>query len=810
MEHDHLVESTLKSLAIPLLTYIQRNSSSEESFREDVLKFGIRFMENITSYFGSILSSLSEALDEYITNKNNEKSLEIINLIEFTFRLETQIKNKEEHLNYWEQKEYLKSIISGMLRSVSSIHPKQISSSPFVFTALSLAIRLMDNLDQVLEFLRKEKRKSGDGDFSQATSHDKLIDKRLDESMAAFGIFFKNLIDHCLSKDTGDVISNRMFTLVSLTSQIIIRTPKYLTKQEIFEVPEWVSSLVRCIEAENSTISIIGIENLLRVITVEAQRLPIYNVIKQLLKEEGAKHKSKDLIQMTMEKLWTLLDQHYDQNKVCELLILFHAHFSDVFSEIINASFGVPSITEKEIAIRRFASFWKLAGEYHRHSPFLTSGIGLFSMLQFLENDNPLLRHTSKNWLMDSIQYLYRIIDPIFEVLLKTNAKRYVTDTKQYFYTRVYDTFQANEAFRKLKSILITTNELFVKYISMIKVSEKLNSLRRLVFDDEFEKTETSTYLDLLVILCLRYIQGEALESMSLKFQIENSSVNSSACEFLEILITQLESKQNSIRVVQHIMEPLLVVLHHAIQNRDYMMQVQLINLLKVILFQSNYGRLEETKQHCVTLLSSRYFMPNILNGLELPMQYVREQYINFISLCIGILTEHLKHPTLTTLIQSILKAYFDIILSKEQDETEEIEDEALESEYIMLDGDEDRSDAEKRIKMVGDQPDSASQIPSTKRAASAIMSDKKKTVEKEEIESKKKKDGFSQRYQSQAENIRLLEGVKKILHFFLKFKSQVTDPQMIKGFNSFDENDSLMNLNFTTRRRCPLEHWNT
>ena len=791
MEHDHLVESTLKEVAIPLLTYIQRNSTSEETFREDVLKFGIRFMENITSYFATILNSLSISLDNYISTKNNEKCLEIINLIEFTFRLETMMKNKEENLNYGEQRDYLKSIISGILRSVASIQTKQISHSPFVYTALSLTLRLTESLDLILDSLKKEN--TSEESLSVLTSP--LMDKKLDDSMTAFTTFYQSLIDRVL-EDDDEEISNRYLNLVSLASQIALRMPKYETQQEITKLPDWVSSLVLCIKAKNSTLAIIGIENLLRIIIVEAAKLPIYERIRQLLKDEAQKEGSQDLINLTMQKLWSLLDFHYDQNKVCELLILFQEYYSDVFKTIVSNSFKVTSITEKENAIRRFASFWKLAGEFHRSSPFLTSGIGLFIMLEFLENDNPLLRHTSKSWLVDSIPHLFRIIDPIFEVLLSSNTSWYVTDTKQYFYTSVYDTKGTNEAFRKFKSILITTNELFIKYISTIRVSERLKANRRLMLDEEFAKYETFSYLDLLVVLCLRYIQGQAIESLSLQFQHENASVNASACEFLELLITHLENKENSSRITHQIMEPLLLVLYHSIQNRDYVMQVQLINLLKVILFQSSYTRYDESRYRCVALLSSRYFVPNLLRGLELPMQYVRVQYINFLSLCMGILTEHLKHPTLTSLIQSVLKTYFDIILSKNLDEKEENEEdyEAFESEYITIEGEEDMSVAEKRIKMEGDRPDNSRQaqhlvINQPNSAVSSLPShlsfDKKRFVQpekvKDDLEGKKKKNLFSLRHQNQNEVYMILDGVKKSPPVLLKHQKPrmllTTDP---------------------------------
>jgi hypothetical protein len=40
-------------------------------------------------------------------------------------------------------------------------------------------------------------------------------------------------------------------------------------------------------------------------------------------------------------------------------------------------------------------------------------------------------------------------------------------------------------------------------------------------------------YMDLLVIVCLRYIETAAAEAMNPRFAYENSAVNTSACELL-------------------------------------------------------------------------------------------------------------------------------------------------------------------------------------------------------------------------------------------------------------------------------------
>ena len=81
--------------------------------------------------------------------------------------------------------------------------------------------------------------------------------------------------------------------------------------------------------------------------------------------------------------------------------------------------------------------------------------VGLFIMLDFLDHENPLVRYACKNWLNESIHLLYRILDPLFEVLLQSSDLWYVTDSKQVFFSKVYDTKKTNETLKKLRSILV-------------------------------------------------------------------------------------------------------------------------------------------------------------------------------------------------------------------------------------------------------------------------------------------------------------------------------------------------------------------
>jgi hypothetical protein len=152
-------------------------------------------------------------------------------------------------------------------------------------------------------------------------------------------------------------------------------------------------------------------------------------------------------------------------------------------------------VAEKESVIRRFAVFWRLTSNYFKtaeSTPKLggINKVGLFLMLDFLDNDNPLFRHAAKNWLIESIPLFYRIIDPLFEVLLQNKSQWYVTDSKQMFYAKIYETRRTNETFRKLKSILVTASDLFLNYVISMELSDYIKEIR-MHFTDEVDPIVT-------------------------------------------------------------------------------------------------------------------------------------------------------------------------------------------------------------------------------------------------------------------------------------------------------------------------------
>jgi hypothetical protein len=81
----------------------------------------------------------------------------------------------------------------------------------------------------------------------------------------------------------------------------------------------------------------------------------------------------------------------------------------------VKRSFNTHSAPDKEASIQRFSHFWRLTAYKYKdllaHKEFqeLTK-VGLFRMLDFLDDSNPLVRHAAKSWLMESMGLLRRVM----------------------------------------------------------------------------------------------------------------------------------------------------------------------------------------------------------------------------------------------------------------------------------------------------------------------------------------------------------------------------------------------------------------
>lgn len=122
--------------------------------------------------------------------------------------------------------------------------------------------------------------------------------------------------------------------------------------------------------------------------------------------DDKSKKVGNDYQNLALQKLWALLDYPHMHSRILDLIVAFSKFFPYEFTETVQRSFETHSDPEKEASIQRFSHFWRLTG--FKYKDLLISNrefaelnkVGLFKMLDFLDDNNPLVRHAAKNWMI--------------------------------------------------------------------------------------------------------------------------------------------------------------------------------------------------------------------------------------------------------------------------------------------------------------------------------------------------------------------------------------------------------------------------
>ena len=163
--------------------------------------------------------------------------------------------------------------------------------------------------------------------------------------------------------------------------------------------------------------------------------------------------------------------------KIIDLIVNFSKYFPYEFTEVVAKSFQTYNVPDKEASIQRFSHFWRLTG--HKYKDLLENNhelselnkVGLFVMLDFLEDDNPLVRHAAKNWLLESMGLFSRVLEPLFSELMQIRDNVFITPQGQNIISKKYDTKKMFGIFRRIKSILTNGASTFLSYIYQTPLS---------------------------------------------------------------------------------------------------------------------------------------------------------------------------------------------------------------------------------------------------------------------------------------------------------------------------------------------------
>ena len=320
-----------------------------------------------------------------------------------------------------------------------------------------------------------------------------------------------------------------------------------------------------------------------------------------------------------------------------ELLQKFDINLPEIVSFVVSKDLASSKTEKKVKAINKFSTYWNLTSSQYPGYVAFPDGNSLFRMLEFLEDEIPSIRLASKSWLSISTTNFRRILDPLLSILCNPQTGVVMTMQEEMFFTDVYDSRQIVNAFSKFRSIVLNSQYELIHYSLANVVTQNIMVKFREVF--KYVELTDETYYQVFIQICVKFIVGQLQNEQLSKNSSDTHSVNATACEFLELILKSSKETGVVSMVAHGIIQRILQALSTAIEKQDNAMQVQLLNLIKVILFECNF---REENEKCCEILSSELFSDILVNGMNNQVSYVRKHFIEFVVQCVPMITEML------------------------------------------------------------------------------------------------------------------------------------------------------------------------
>lgn len=300
----------------------------------------------------------------------------------------------------------------------------------------------------------------------------------------------------------------------------MIRLQEYT---QVKEIPEWIKNIEKIIfnVDGNMKLSLEAANCLLDLNLSSFTGNEIYKKIKLNFSEEeidssmikdidsliaktGVEKNCQDLL---MGKLYTLLNDQNNQSfqkTIIELLIKISKINEAKFINIIENTFNLKENLKDSLKL--FSDFWQILNEYYKDYKFFKKGECIFQMVDYLDDEDPFLRHLSKSWLDQSSKQFKQIIEPILLILLEESI--IINESKKDFYIeKEYDTKKIMNSFIKFKNIIL--NSPIMKFIIENEPSDEIKILFHKKKNLALDNLDI-TYFHILISASLTFTQGKS------------------------------------------------------------------------------------------------------------------------------------------------------------------------------------------------------------------------------------------------------------------------------------------------------------
>ena len=339
---------------------------------------------------------------------------------------------------------------------------------------------------------------------------------------------------------------------------------------------------------------------------------------------------NKTCYELLLGKLYDKVNEPINQEIIIHLLVKILRLNEERFLKVLENSFNIKDYLEDNVKL--FSDFWLFLNEYYNDLLIFKNGECIFQMLDFLDSENPLLRHLSKSWLDQSLKQFKKMVDPILKELLDENIQIQKGE-KFYEITKEYDAQKLMDSFRRLKNLIINSPimEFFIENQPDDEIIQLFKNKKIFMLTEGEIK-----YFRMLISISLIFIQAQCDPKLSSEFKKINLSINASSCEFLEFLLSHVNNPDIILSYAKTINFPILLLIDKALddKNKINVMQVQLLSVLRVLYFKTSAVHLKY-KTDTLYLFANQNLINCLTKGMTRDYYFVRENYINFTRECL-------------------------------------------------------------------------------------------------------------------------------------------------------------------------------
>ena len=606
----------------------------------------IKSNEDRMKYYIPIISNILNVIKKIPINREQFKDIKKVSMIALAFTKSLQ--EKKFH-KIEEENDKDKKLIEDN-KDTWEMLPTQNSNSSVsveIPNANEIELNEEDNIFDIYEI-------NDEFNLKSLLNYDKNLYENFSNNISMFQDYYIGILNEFLSfgkpGNKNSQITREEIAFFKQMAELVIRLQEY-NKTENNEIPKWVKYMEKIIfnyKSNNNDNSFqIAAANILLDLNLsfsKKDKESIYTKIKTDFKSEeidtniveinsiidfAKKMKVKsNCFELLLAKFYLLTNKQNQLNSNMEILYKLFYIDKDKFADIIDETFNTTEDLYENIKI--FNNFWKSANNYYPEETLFKKET-IFKMTDFLEDKNPTLRHLSKTWLNQANQNFSRIIDPILiellnnEILFISKNGDKMEETE---FLEEFDTSKILEAFNKLKNIIINSQimpfflkkEINQEIFKMIKFS-KYNDLKM-------------NYLQTIICILLHYTRTKAKNVEKGEFVKDIYSLNATSTEFLEFLLKNINDYDFLITNSKKINETILYELMRSLQEKDEVMAVQYLDVLKSLYF--NYPlkifKSPSNKAKYIEILLNSNLEKIIKDGLTYEHFYIRDHFISFTS----------------------------------------------------------------------------------------------------------------------------------------------------------------------------------